>query len=105
MEKPRKQCLKCLSQFKAAFPSLLLILLCKKPKIDFLLNALHQDAMLQGRIFGKFGVDGFPVWGTPEEVLSHHGLDGNSVAHAILKKQRANVSEKHAHAGSPAKNG
>lgn len=51
---------------------------------DFLLNALVKGSVLGDRPFRKFGVEGYPLWGTPAEVLEAHGLDGASLARAIL---------------------
>ena len=70
---------------------------------DFMLNALHQGGLLRGRMFAKFGIDGFPAWGTPDEVLHHHGLDGDSIASEILKKRWPNSEEPYP-AGSSVKN-
>ena len=70
---------------------------------DFMLNALHQGGLLRGRMFAKFGIGGFPVWGTPDEVLHHHGLDGDSIASEILKKRWPNSEEPYP-AGSSVKN-
>jgi len=50
---------------------------------DTLVCALAQEGLLESRTVVKFGVDGHPAWGTPAEVLKHHGLDGNSLAAKI----------------------
>jgi transketolase len=52
---------------------------------DYLLNVLVKTNVLGNRKFQKFGVEGFPAWGTPPEVLKFHGLDGNSLAEKITK--------------------
>lgn len=52
---------------------------------DTLLNALTSSGLLGGRYFRKFAVEGYPAWGTPSEVLKHHGLDGASLAARILE--------------------
>lgn len=50
---------------------------------DCLLNALAGTGLLDGRSLVKFGADGHIAWGTPPEVLHHHGLDGASLAERI----------------------
>jgi transketolase len=50
---------------------------------DFLLNVLTDGALLAGRRFGKFAVDGFPACGTPSEALRYHRLDGANLADRI----------------------
>lgn len=50
---------------------------------DFLLPHLHDQGLLEGRSFQKFGVDGYPACGTPVEALRYHRLDGNSLADRI----------------------
>lgn len=52
---------------------------------DFILNRLMELRLLDGRYFKKFGIEEYPAWGTPPEVLQFHGLDGNSIATEILK--------------------
>lgn len=52
---------------------------------DTLLNALAACDLKPGRHFQKFAVEGYPAWGTPSEVLTYHGLDGDSLAERILK--------------------
>ncbi|NJD69614.1 MAG: 1-deoxy-D-xylulose-5-phosphate synthase [Candidatus Methylomirabilota bacterium] len=52
---------------------------------DTLLNTLAASGLMSGRHFQKFAVEGYPAWGTPSEVLRHHGLDGESLAARILK--------------------
>jgi transketolase len=51
---------------------------------DRLLEALAGINGLAGRRFRKFSVEGFPACGAPAEVLGRHGLDGASLAEAIL---------------------
>lgn len=50
---------------------------------DFLMNQLLVLGMMKGRTFEKFGVTGCPAWGKADEVLKHHGLDGESLARRI----------------------
>jgi len=54
---------------------------------DRLLEALAETDSLTGRRFHKFAVEGFPACGGPPEVLRQHGLDGASLAEAILGEQ------------------
>lgn len=51
---------------------------------DRLLEALASTRSLDGRRLQKFSVRGFPACGSPPEVLQRHGLDGASLAEAIL---------------------
>jgi len=55
---------------------------------DCLLNALVDAGLVEGRRWKKFGVEGFPAWGTPPQALRHHGLDGLSLAERILQDQQ-----------------
>jgi transketolase len=50
---------------------------------DFLLKCLADYGLINGCRFRTLGVEGFPAWGRPGEVLRHHGLDGESIAEAI----------------------
>lgn len=52
---------------------------------DFLLNAFVDSHLLKDRTFQKLGVQGYPACGTPGEVLRYHGLDGESIAKAIIQ--------------------
>lgn len=54
---------------------------------DFLLNELAARGWLTTRKFHKFGVEGYPAWGTPWEALKFHGLDGASIAARIRPAQ------------------
>ena len=56
---------------------------------DRLLEALVETDSLEGRRFRKFAVEGFPACGSPPEVLKQHGLDGASLAEAILGERPA----------------
>jgi transketolase len=47
---------------------------------DYLLNALTQAGLINGRTFAKFAVEGYPACGTPAEALAYHRLDGASLA-------------------------
>jgi transketolase len=51
---------------------------------DYMLNELVKSNMIQKIRFKKIAIEGFPVWGTPAEVLKHHKLDGASLSKAIL---------------------
>ena len=51
---------------------------------DYLLNVLVSTGLLKNRNFRKFGVEGYPAWGTPPEVLKFHHLAGEDLAHIIL---------------------
>jgi transketolase len=51
---------------------------------DCMLNVLVKSNIIQKIGFKKIAVEGYPVWGTPAEVLKHHKLDGASVSEAIL---------------------
>lgn len=50
---------------------------------DFLLSQIVANEWLQERRFKKFGLETFPVWGTAEEALRHHGLHGELLADEI----------------------
>ncbi len=57
---------------------------------DHLLNALIAADLPGPRGFAKFGVEGYPVCGTPPQALRYHRLDGASLAerirlHALIK--------------------
>jgi transketolase len=54
---------------------------------DTLLNALNEQALLEGRVFRKIGVREIPACGMPAEVLRHHGVDAESVARRIRAGQ------------------
>lgn len=51
---------------------------------DRILETLTESGSLSGKRFCKFAVDGFPACGSPPEVLKRHGLDGASLAEAIV---------------------
>jgi transketolase len=53
---------------------------------DCLLNAL-ASANLGNRKFRKLAVEGLPACGTPQEALSFHKLDGESLAQRILSER------------------
>lgn len=57
---------------------------------DSLLNAMIQTFRLTTQPFWKFGVEGDPACGTPEEALRHHGLNGLSLANRIAENLRMN---------------
>jgi transketolase len=48
-----------------------------------MLNELATCSLLSERRFNKFGVEGYPACGTPQEALQYHGLDGASLAKRI----------------------
>jgi transketolase len=50
---------------------------------DAMLNELVACGLLSARRFKKFGVEGYPACGTPQEALQFHGLDGASLARKI----------------------
>lgn len=50
---------------------------------DAMLNELTAGGLLSARQFRKFGVEGYPACGTPQEALQHHGLNGASLAMRI----------------------
>jgi transketolase len=50
---------------------------------DAMLNELTTCGLLSMRRFKKFGVQGYPACGTPDEALQYHGLDGASLAMRI----------------------
>ncbi len=52
---------------------------------DCLLNTLTTSVKLQNRKFNKFGIEGHPACGTPQEALRNHKLDGVSLAMRILE--------------------
>ncbi len=55
---------------------------------DCLLNVLVNTGLMQNRPFRKFGVEGYPAWGTPPEVLKFHGLDGETLADIIRAESK-----------------
>ena len=54
-----------------------------------LADALRRE--LAGRVVTAFGVEGWPVCGTPAEALREHGLDGRSVADRVAAEIGARV--------------
>lgn len=52
---------------------------------DAVLNALAGAGLLGARRFRKLGVEGYLACGTPQEVLRHHGLDGESLAQRVME--------------------
>jgi transketolase len=50
---------------------------------DAMLNEFAAAGLLGARRFRKFGVEGYPACGTPQEALQFHGLDGASLARRI----------------------
>ncbi|MCG3141452.1 MAG: Transketolase [Anaerolineae bacterium] len=51
---------------------------------DILLNELAATKQLDGKVFAKYGVEGFPAMGTPWEALERHRLSGARLAERIL---------------------
>lgn len=51
---------------------------------DMLLNTFKRERLFETLPFQIFGVEGYPACGTPAEALNFHGLDGASLAEAIL---------------------
>ncbi|HUK40807.1 MAG TPA: transketolase C-terminal domain-containing protein [Candidatus Acidoferrales bacterium] len=47
---------------------------------DAMLNELVTSGLLSDKRFAKFGVEGYPACGTPQEALQFHGLDGACLA-------------------------
>jgi transketolase len=52
---------------------------------DNILNALVQTHLIKEKHFKKLGIEGYPAWGTPQEVLQYHRLDGNSLGNIIYE--------------------
>ena len=52
---------------------------------DHFLPVLVKEELLAGKSFYKFGVEGYPACGTPAEALEQHGLDGASLARALVR--------------------
>ncbi len=55
---------------------------------DYLLNTLESRSLLKGRRFHKFSVEGYPAWGTPQEVLRYHRLDAISLVKRVITEIR-----------------
>jgi transketolase len=53
---------------------------------DMLLNTFKRQRLFETLPFQIFGVEGYPACGTPAEALNFHGLDGASLAEAILEQ-------------------
>ena len=51
---------------------------------DSLLNELIASEKLRNKQYRKIAIDDYPVWGTPQEVLKYHGVDGESLVERIL---------------------
>lgn len=52
---------------------------------DSILNAMNSSGLIQDKLFQKFGLNEYPEWGTPPEVLEYHKLDGISLKNIILR--------------------
>ena len=52
---------------------------------DLLIAELSTHKLCPGTQFTKFGVEGFPVCGSPKEALRYHQLDAQSLADRIYK--------------------
>ena len=48
-------------------------------------DALRREPALEQRAVTVFGVEGWPVCGTPAEALREHGLDGRTLAERIVR--------------------
>jgi transketolase len=55
---------------------------------DHLADFLVRTKLLARMRMHKFAVNGFPEFGTPEEVLRHHRLNGASIAERILESRK-----------------
>lgn len=53
---------------------------------DNLINFLNRYNLMKKYNVTKFAVEGFPVCGTPQEVLNFHRLDASSLARRIINK-------------------
>ena len=51
----------------------------------YLLNKMAQSETLRTIPFNHFGVDSFPVCGTPKEALKYHRLDAQSLADRLTE--------------------
>ncbi|MFC1829869.1 transketolase C-terminal domain-containing protein [Thermodesulfobacteriota bacterium] len=51
---------------------------------DCLLNTLVSSQKIKEINYHKFGIEEYPVCGTPQEALKYHGLDGRSLARNFL---------------------
>jgi transketolase len=52
---------------------------------DLLLNALMSSDGLRDKKLIKFAVEEHPACGTPQEALSYHRLDGESLANRVFR--------------------
>lgn len=50
---------------------------------DCLLREMAARRLLQDRSYQCIGIDEYPAWGNPPEVLRHHGVDGAAIAEKI----------------------
>jgi transketolase len=61
---------------------------------DYLIYRALQNGINDNVFFKKFGLEEYPEYGTPNEVLKHHKLDGLSLAKRILGRKLTNNSQK-----------
>jgi len=50
---------------------------------EYLLHEMNQDQTLSMCSVHILGLEEYPVWGTPQEVLEHHRLCGSAIAQRI----------------------
>ncbi len=55
---------------------------------DRVLEVLAETERLNGKSFKRFGIEGYPLWGTPAEVLRAHRVDARSLAERITAAVR-----------------
>ncbi|GJQ57668.1 MAG: 1-deoxy-D-xylulose-5-phosphate synthase [Candidatus Scalindua sp. AMX11] len=53
---------------------------------DMMTSVVLGSEKLRNRKFRKLAVNGYPACGTPQEALKAHGIDGESLAHIVLKE-------------------
>lgn len=56
---------------------------------DFLLRELVRNGQHHARVFETYGIEGYPVFGTPAQALEHHRLSGARLAERILRAHDA----------------
>jgi transketolase C-terminal domain/subunit len=53
---------------------------------DTLTREMAQHGVLKPYTIRRLGVQGTPAWGSPDEVLKHHGMDRESIAATVEKE-------------------
>jgi len=53
---------------------------------DCVINSIVNSRKLKNIDVKKLGIDKYPAYGTPDEVLRYHGLDGESLLKTIVKE-------------------